>query len=82
MAEHAMIERVARAIMAEDPMADYGLTASPCDYYPEARAAIAAMREPSDEAVERAYMTKGGPLTAGEVRSCVRSVVDHALEEG
>lgn len=76
-----IIERVARAILAEVPFG-YGMTQSEAEKY--ARAAIAAMREP-DEAMIRAarlaMIRDDLQPTESEVEAGWRAAIDEALSE-
>lgn len=66
-----MIERVARALAESDPEYD-----PVWDYRPQARAAIEAMREPTED------MKSAGHFWAGEdCGPCFSSMIDAALEE-
>ena len=66
-----MIEQVTRAIADAD--------AHSCTYEQMARAAIAAMREPSDEMFATAAHSIGG---ADRVRAVWDDLIDAALKEG
>jgi len=76
MAENEMIERVAQAILAKVPLG-YGMTIAESDEY--ARAAIEAMREPTEAMVD-AFVWYGHGKTIGDVaRIGWQSMIDAAL---
>lgn len=70
-----MVEKVAKAI--NDTMLNYG------DYKPIglARAAIAAMREPTDEMLDAATRSEGDGNLETDARNTYHAMIDAALEE-
>ena len=90
----SMIERVAKA--AHDSLLGDGVESTwpesafspPADYFRDAaRAAILAMREPTDglivagSAVPLAEYPKRRPITQTEAQFCYRAMIDQALTE-
>ncbi len=66
-----IIERVARAIVAADTMGSEA----------QARAAIAAMREPTDVMVRRAVALQGEAIAFGAPAPDWRAMIDAALAQ-
>lgn len=72
----SMIEKVATAILAKTPVG-YGMTQSEANDY--ARAAIEAMREPTEEMLDVGHIHAG---TVDDAYVCFTTMIDAALAEG
>ena len=77
-----MIERVARAVKDCEafPLGDMREYLSPKDAITIARAAIAAMREPTDEMLDAATRSEGDGNLETDARNTYCAMIDAALE--
>lgn len=79
-----MVERVARAIQASrGPKENWDfVTQATCDLWrADARAAIAAMREPNEGQLYAAHKATGGDILVGESREVWHAMIDAALAD-
>jgi hypothetical protein len=75
---NAMVERVARALEDNSDLLD-PTGSEPRDFVAVARAAIAAMREPTEVMIEAVY--GGHPENTRIARECWRAMIDAALAD-